>query len=162
MNYSNKYDEAQICLNGHIVNPAIHSRPDMSRDFCVDCGTKTIKKCPKCETPIIGSRVIGRQPIGHLFSLPKFCHNCGEPYPWTEAIIKAARELTQELENITDEEKKILVQSIDDMIKDTPGTMVATTKFKKIISKTGKKFMDAFRDILVDIISETAKKMLWP
>jgi len=47
------------------------------------------------------------------------------------------------------------------MIRDDPRTTVAATRFKKIISNVGKATADGFKDILVDVLSETAKKILW-
>jgi hypothetical protein len=47
-------------------------------------------------------------------------------------------------------------------VRDTPKTTVAATRFKKLVLKGGKELAGGFRDILVDIASETAKKILWP
>ncbi len=52
--------------------------------------------------------------------------------------------------------------SLDDIVRDTPKTTVAATRFKRILAKAGTGAGQAFRDILVDVISETAKKMIWP
>lgn len=50
---------------------------------------------------------------------------------------------------------------IDDLVKDTLGAMLAATRFKKIVSKTSKPVADAFRDILIEIISELTKKLIF-
>lgn len=50
---------------------------------------------------------------------------------------------------------------IDDLVKDTLGAMLAATRFKKIVSKTSKPVVDAFRDILIEIISEFTKKLIF-
>ncbi|MFC1933668.1 DUF2321 domain-containing protein [Chloroflexota bacterium] len=94
--------------------------------------------------------------------LPSFCPDCGKPYPWTEAKIKAAQELADELDELTSEERELLKKSIDDIIRDTPQTTVAVNRFKRLVAKAGKPAADAFRDILVDIVSETIKKSIWP
>ena len=96
------------------------------------------------------------------YSLPSFCHNCGKSYPWTEAKIKAAQELAFELDNLTQEEKENLNKSLHDIIRDTPETTVAATRVKKLFAKAGKGVAEGFKNILVDIISEAAKKMIWP
>jgi hypothetical protein len=58
---------------------------------------------------------------------------------------------------------KILLQStIDDLVVDTPRTSLALARFKKLMLKIGKQGADAFKDILVDVLSEAAKKQLWP
>ena len=95
-------------------------------------------------------------------SAPAFCLHCGASYPWTDARLKAARELAHELDGLSAAEKEALAKSLDDLVKDTPSTPVAATRFKKLTVKAGKGTVAAFRDILVDIVSETAKKMIWP
>ena len=94
------------------------------------------------------------------FTPPSFCHDCGKPYPWTEAKLKAARELTDLLENLSPEERDILKKTFDDIIRDTPQTAVAATKFKRIAAKVGKVAAEQLRQLIVDIASETAKKII--
>lgn len=155
------YDVAQICLNGHVINESVKKYPQHNKKFCDKCGAATITNCPKCKNEIQGEyHAEGLVSISQ--AAPEFCLNCGKPYPWTEAKIQAAHDLAQELENISDDDKEILTQSINDIVKDSPRTTLAATRFKKILSKTSKPIGDAFRDILVDIVSETAKKLLWP
>jgi len=93
--------------------------------------------------------------------LPSFCPNCGKPYPWTEEKLKAAKELTDEFENLSPEERETLKKSLDDIVRDTPQTPIAATRFKKLVAKAGKVAADGLRDILVDIASEAAKKAIW-
>jgi len=157
------YDVAQICLNGHVVNDSVRSRPQHNKNFCDKCGAATITSCKDCNADIQGYyNVPGVISVGPETQAPAFCPNCGKPYPWTKTKIQAAQDLTQELENISDEEKNILSQSIDDIVKDSPRTTLAATRFKKILIKAGSHAGAAFKDILVDVLSETAKKILWP
>ncbi len=158
--YEPAYDVAQICLNGHLINEASVGYPDSNQEFCSKCGVKTIRVCQSCSARIRGAFRDSYIPENYV--IPAFCSACGQPFPWTSAKIQTAHELAQELENISDEEKKILEQSIDEIVKDTPKTTLAATRFKKILFNTSKPVVDAFRDILVDIASETAKKLLWP
>ena len=46
-----------------------------------------------------------------------------------------SEELTQELSELSDEEKDILRNSLPDLIKETPKTKVAESRFKRIMSK---------------------------
>jgi len=93
--------------------------------------------------------------------LPIFCPDCGKPYPWTEAKLKAAQELSDELDNLSPAEHDLLKKSLDDIIRDTPQTPVAATQFKRLVAKAGKVAADGFRDILVDVLSEAAKKIIF-
>ncbi|MCC7239330.1 MAG: DUF2321 domain-containing protein [Planctomycetia bacterium] len=136
--------------------------PGHNQKYCDKCGAPTITNCQGCGTAIKGSyHVQGVFGIDDSPS-PSFCHNCGKSYPWTEAKIKAAQELTLELDNLTQEEKENLNKSINDIIRDTPETTVSATRVKKLFAKAGKGAAESFRNILVDIICEAAKKMIWP
>ena len=92
--------------------------------------------------------------------LPTYCPDCGKPYPWTEAKLKAARELTDLLEDLSTEEREILKKSFDDIMLDTPQTTVAATQFKRLAAKVGKIAAEQLRELVVDIASETAKKII--
>lgn len=156
------YDTAQVCINGHAINDSFKQHPTLNQDFCDKCGAKTITQCESCNPPIKGLyNVPGVAAIGFEYPPPKFCHNCGKPYPWTKSSLKAAKELAGEIENLNDEEKRILKQSLDELVKDSPNTQVAALRFKRLMSKTGKSSADALKDILVNILSESAKKLIW-
>jgi len=130
----NSYDVAQICLNGHVINRYSQSEPESNQKHCDKCGAPTITLCPKCQSPIRGGSL---DDFGSMFSYsaPGFCRNCGNPFPWTESRLIAAHELVKELENISEEDRTTLQNSIDELVKDTPSSTVAATKFKRIISK---------------------------
>ena len=160
---SGSYDLAQICLNGHVINSYARSSPGFNQKCCVKCGAATVTSCQHCKSDIRGKynsqdafSVIG------IYHTPSFCHECGKPYPWTEMKIEAARELAQELEGLTPEEKEALTKSIDDIVSDSPRTALGATRFKKIMMKVGKEGVSALKNILVDIVSEAAKKTIWP
>jgi hypothetical protein len=155
------YDTAQICTNGHVTNSASISSPQHNKKFCDKCGAPTITNCQNCNACIQGHY---HAPDLWLYSYkrPSFCHNCGKPYPWTEASLKAAQELSDELDSLSPEERSMLKKSLDEIVWDTPGTTVAATRFKKLIAKAGQVAANGFRDILVDVLSEATKKIIWP
>jgi hypothetical protein len=133
--------------------------PHYTADHCKTCGAETITKCPGC-----GAIIRGYAHGGGVFVRywpPAFCHSCGKPYPWTEARIRAAKDLAQLLQG-SPEDKALLEASIEDLVRDTPAAAVAAVRFKSMVSKAGKTVADAFRDILVDVLSESVKKTLWP
>src|SRR6266851_5508862 len=124
------YDTAQICLNGHVISQFAVSQPQGSQKFCQSCGAATITNCQNCNTPIRGYYHAGV--VGMFgYSAPGFCHNCGAAYPWTEARVTAAKELSDELDDLSPEEKETLKNSIDDIVRDSPSTTLAATRFKK-------------------------------
>ncbi len=161
----NWYDTAQICTSGHVINSCSVSIPKHNKNFCDRCGAPTLTNCQNCNALIKGyyhqSNVMAL--IYHTdLMLPSFCPDCGGSYPWTEAKLKAAKELSDELDNLSLEERETLKKSLDDIVRDTPQTTVAVNRFKRLIAKAGKPAADAFRDILVDVLSEAIKKSIWP
>lgn len=155
------YDVAQICINGHLVNSSSHSMPQFNEKFCKKCGAETITQCPTCKENIRGYYYSPGVVSLAEESIPSFCHNCGKSYPWTESSLKAAQELADELTELSDEDKNLLKKSLPDLIRETPNTKVAETRFKKVMLKAKKESVDAMRSILVDIISETIKKSIF-
>jgi hypothetical protein len=156
------YDTAQVCLNGHPINASADTLPQHNQKFCEKCGEQTIMACPNCDSPIRGRYRSPAGPSLSLYAPPSFWHDCGHAYPWTVRRLKAARDLTHELERLNDNEREVLSKSLDDLIRDTPQTPLAATRFKRLVAKAGSGAAAAFRDILVDVLSETTKKLIWP
>jgi hypothetical protein len=155
------YDIAQICQNGHVINSCSSSTPESNQKHCHICGAPTINLCPQCQTPIRGHYMDDYSFMGNYIR-PSFCINCGNPFPWTELKLKAAHEFAQEIDGISDEDRNILKSNIDDLVKDTPSGNLAAARVKKILQKVGPPVASVFREILIDVLSETAKKMLFP
>lgn len=156
------YDTAQVCLNGHVITSMAGSSPELRKEYCPKCGSKTIMKCQNCASEIPGHyHVKGVIDFGGTFTPPAYCHKCGKPFPWTEENLKAARELI-DLSNIDESEKQAIKDDLPSLLSDTPRTKVAATKMSIFLSKAGREVGSAMRDILVNIASEAAKKLLFP
>ncbi|MGB3364909.1 MAG: DUF2321 domain-containing protein [Thermodesulfobacteriota bacterium] len=153
-----RYDTAQVCMNGHSINPSSVKYPAHNQDYCSKCGEKTIQKCQDCHSPIKGRL---KESLSLRYVPPSYCHNCGNTYPWTQSKLEAAKEFADELDNINEEEKEKLKESLNDLVREGPRTKLAETRFKKIMMKTGKESLDAMKSILIDIVSETIKKSLF-
>ncbi len=158
-----RYDVAQICLNGHVVNESSQRQPQFNQKFCKVCGAETINACPKCNSNIKGYyHVEGVVDwTGRRINTPFFCIECGKAYPWTEEKVKVAKELALESDNLSDEEKATLSNSIDDLVAETPRTQLAVIRFKKLMKKAGEQAPEYFKDVLKDVISESVKKAIW-
>lgn len=158
------HDVAQICMNGHVVNMSSKASPDFNRNFCEKCGAPTITQCPNCKGNILGDyHVPDVVVLGAVEDkAPAFCGGCGKPFPWTESRVQAARDLLEELDGLSTDEKLLLSKSFDDLVTDCAQTQVAITRFKKLGAKLGKEAGGALKSILIDIVSEAAKKSLWP
>lgn len=158
MNY---YDVAQICMNGHIITDMAKSNPQFRKSNCTKCGEPTIINCLQCNSPIQGYyHVDGVVQFGHKPILHSFCYHCGKPYPWTEKKIQATKELIDELDELKQEERDKLKNSIYDLIADTPRSEVAVTLIKKNIPKINKMLAKTLLDMVVSIATDTIKKSL--
>lgn len=155
------YDVAQICVNGHEINSSSVRYPQYNKNFCDKCGAETITKCRQCGENIKGYYHGSGFISLASYQIPSFCDNCGEPYPWTKRRIAAAQDLAREVESLSKEDRSILEQSIDDIVKDSPNSPAAAMRFKKVMVKAGKTAADMFKDILVSVASEAAKKVIW-
>jgi len=154
------YKTAQVCLNGHQVVSDVESSPELTEKFCTRCGRETITSCPSCSTKIRGYYESSGFPSLADSSTPSYCHECGIPYPWTAEKINAAMEMVDELDGLNEEEIVQLKGTLADISQDTSRTEVATFRFKKLLAKAGKEAGGVLRNIVVDVASETAKKLL--
>ena len=157
------YQPALICRNGHAVNAFTVTSPECNADHCRTCGAAAISRCEHCGAPIKGHHDIpGVCVLGIIYQPPSFCDSCGRPYPWTEAQLQAARDLADELDELSPEDRERLKGSLNDLISDTPRTAVAATIFKKATTKLGVEGGAALKKIVTDIACEAAKKLLFP
>ena len=164
------YDLAQICLNGHIINSSAQTALLHNKDFCPKCGSPTITNCLNCQQPIDGdfyvrrgsNWVTGKMHLIKIrdFILPLFCPKCGVLFPWTEKKIEVSKEIVSECTDLNQEEKELFAKSINDIIKDTPETILSTNRIKKILAKLGKGVPEGLMDLIIDVASEPAKKIL--
>lgn len=154
------YHQRQTCPNGHVTSNYVgtpHGNAHM-QTFCDECGAQTIVNCPSCRSPQRGS-------IRDVLSAGKpvpdaYCWNCGKPYPWTELQTEAALEMIQEEQDLNESDKAVLSAALPDLISETPRTALAATRFKRIVSSAGPTFRAATYKFIVDVSSETAKKII--
>lgn len=154
---------ALICENGHIATSNVESYPSYQANYCERCGKKLIDKCGECNERIRGDEIDEWLSIVHsLEHAPSYCRNCGSLYPWTKEALKAANELVNEMDKLTPEEKNALNKSLDELINDGPSTLIASNRFKKAMMKVGAETAQTFKSILINVVSEAAKKNIWP
>lgn len=146
---------ASICANGHVISPYSKDK----QKFCSQCGAKSISSCSYCDTPIPGSSISDYM-CNAPYKRPDYCHNCGKPYPWTEAALANAILLVQEEEAFSEQLKSSIVESLPDIITETPKTNLAVVRFKKALVSAGKFTADGIRQFAIDFGCELAKKLL--
>lgn len=154
-----KYYTQLVCLNGHQITDRLESFSGI-KDFCKDCGSPTISKCQSCDKSILGHyEVSGVVYIGSSTAdVPSYCPSCGEAFPWTSNILSNAVELISLDTQLDEKTKNIIKSAIPDLLIDMPATNVAVAKYKLNISKATKVVKDSMYNMLIDVVSDTAKK----
>lgn len=117
--------------------------------FCATCGASNISACQHCKASI---------EVDYPGGTPGYCGGCGKPFPWTETALSAAKDYTDELDQLTLEEKAMLKATFDDLTTDTAKTPLAASRFKRIVSKIGPAAGDIIKKIIVSVATEAAKK----
>jgi len=92
------------------------------------------------------------------FKMPYFCQDCGESYPWTQSALQAARDIVEGDEHLSVEEKAELAATLDDLVKESPRTLSAGQRFKRLAAKAGTESAGMLKQVLISVLSEAAKK----
>nr|WP_302596466.1 DUF2321 domain-containing protein [uncultured Cellulosilyticum sp.] len=152
------YHTAQICTNGHVITSYADQYVEDRENFCSECGASTIMHCPNCSQPIKGRE----SEFGYIgdYDAPSYCHYCGTPYPWTAQAIDATNELLELEDLLSRDELEYLSQNMSSIISDTPKSKVVATKLKLAMGKLSTNVASAIKDVVVDVASETAKKII--
>lgn len=153
------YHVAQICLNGHMITDSSDTYPELCSPYCPKCGAATITACPSCGAPLPGDYDCGIPIIGSQAPVNAYCHQCGKPYPWTESAIESTKQVILEEESITEPVKNAAIETLPDLISETPKTNLAVVRIKKILSSAGKFTSDAVRQFVIDFGCELAVKL---
>lgn len=156
------YHVAQVCTNGHLINDRYDSHRALNMVFCPKCGAKTITTCPNCGSNIRGDYQCDSVVLFGTTSVDSYCYNCGVPYPWTQKILDSALELLSLDVELSSDTKELIKNAIPYLLVDTPETPVAIAKYRNGMSKAGQVLKDSMHQLLVDVISETAKKVIYP
>lgn len=156
------YRVAEVCPNGHVSTSSADTSPELREKFCSKCGEPTITQCQKCSASIRGYYYVeGIISLGSGYEPPAFCHNCGKSFPWTERKIASAVELIEVATDLSPDEIQQFRTDLTELTKDSPKTQVASHRFKKVMAKVGSSVASGVRDIIVDVLSEAAKKAIW-
>lgn len=153
-------DHGVACANGHWINSSAGRFPEDTTKHCKKCGAPAVGQCPSC-----GSEVHGEYSVPGVLILasppkpPAYCHDCGKPYPWTDAKLLAVGELL-ELSGATEPEKEQLKADLSALAKDEPRSGVAAARWKRFLLGGGKEIADAARKLVVDVASDAIKKSL--
>lgn len=158
-----EYKIAQICLNGHTlsINYEAEYRPDRR---CTQCGAKTIIACPSCNAPIHGGYIADIVfSNGFSYERPAYCHECGEPYPWTKTAIQNANAFIDEnMPELTPKEQADFKARVPDIMFETSETPLSSMRISKYLKKVSAIAQEGFKHNLFGVTLEIAKRLIWP
>lgn len=154
-----RYYGAAICLKAHVITD--HLTPAVKADpYCARCGAEVLVACLSCGTAIRGdSYSEGVVMIsGYVTPAPAFCFKCGNPFPWTAERLGAAKELADDLVDLTPEQRERLKSAIDDIAVEGPRTEAGAARIKTLIGGATSAVGKALWKMAIDIGTEAAKK----
>jgi len=122
---------AQVCRSGHLVLGSLKSCSQLRKSFCEDCGAPTIDQCQTCCWPIAGLGPDSWMGGGGPWKPPNYCGECGSPFPWTATALATAKEYTDDLDQLSPEEKDALKSTFADLTSDT-----AQRRWPQVVSKS--------------------------
>ena len=152
---------AQVCLNGHLINETYDQHTGSADNYCFQCGAKTITACPNCNTPLRGYyEVEDLVVLGQETQVESYCYHCGSPYPWTEKALTNAKLIIQEESSIPKEQRDALIESLPDVIAETPGTSLASVRINKFFANASEFTRDAFKQFVIEFGCELLLKLI--
>ena len=151
---SYRYDVMQVCSNGHRITDSATSFPQHRKEFCAECGAKTIMGCPECQAPIQG-RYSGAI-SARATPVPNNCQGCGTAFPWRQDAIASAIEILQM--QLGEQDSAEITELVPAIAVETPKTHLAALKLTRLMSKLAKPAYDISIKVASDLASETAKK----
>lgn len=155
------YGIAEVCLNGHVATSSADRHPELREKFCSKCGEQTISRCQSCETTIRGYYHTDGVITFDEYRPPSFCHNCGNSFPWTERGIASAIELVEISTDLQPEEIEQFRTDLAELTKESAKTQIASIRYKRVMKKVGTTVASGVREVMIGVLSETAKRAIW-
>lgn len=159
---SGRYQTAQICKNGHVITSNVRYS-DFLSDFCPDCGAETISACLHCKIPIRGEyEISGVVNFSSSYEPPAYCYHCGNAFPWTESKLNSISELLDMQDQLTEDEKKSFISCLPIIFTETSQSEVTALKLRSLFNKLPSEIGSLVKNIIINVLSESVKKVLFP
>jgi len=156
------FDKALICESGHLINHSKTQSPVDAVDYCEKCGSKVLDKCTHCNTEIKGQKYrIGYPHNSYAadFNNPSFCYKCGKQFIWTERKIQAAIDIASEFTS-DDKEIESIRRDLNNIVKEDTFAEISIRKLKLFMPKIANGAGELFKKLIIEIASESIKKMI--
>lgn len=154
------YTTAEVCPNGHHTTASAETSPALRSNFCPEWGEATFTNCKDCGGQIRGDYHVPGVVGFWEWSPPNYCHQCGEPYPWTTRRLATAKAMADEIDRLTPQDREILKQSLPELGRDSPRTDLAVTRYSKLREKMGKTAASAFDKVVGALATAAVKTTL--
>jgi hypothetical protein len=162
MSEQSRYMTAAVCTRGHVVDDALEFELRDQYDHCDQCESPVITACPNCKTPIRGWLFMpGVFTAPPPYDPPTYCFECGKAFPWIANKVADFKEVTDQLEGVSREDRAKLKAAIDDIAAGGPPAEAAAARIKQMLG--GNASTGVARGLWkrsVDIADEAAKKIL--
>ena len=159
--------KAAICKSGHLQSSTLKKEETLQGEYCRECGLAIIDHCQECNTMIIGGKIREKlvsyngitggdktyrtERIPNNF-IPKYCHSCGKPYPWTITFLAEYKELLElQSTNIDKETQEKIYSTVSKVI--TEKDVSSSISFQKLKSLL-QPIVGFSKEILVNSLSQ--------
>jgi hypothetical protein len=93
--------------------------------------------------------------------VPALCYDCGKPFPWTAERLKVGKELADELEDRSLDDREKIKGALEDIARDGPRTEAAAVRLKRLLGKGTTATGKALWNIAISVATEAATKGLF-
>lgn len=156
------FDDAYVCVNGHVITGRASENPELYSPRCNECGAEVIRQCSKCRAWIRGKRSYRRVIDATGFEAPNNCHECGEDYPWRTSQVAAAKELLTLALHLPAEDQQELDKDLKDIAQNSPRAEPAARKWIGRLKASGKEGYEIAKSALASFLAEVLRKTLFP
>ena len=181
-----QFAHALFCENGHLICDDIERYPEKESAFCSQCGAAVISECPSCHAPIRGKLYklmpkyetavncnpenkngfdgvftgYKRVPVEDCCDTIAYCPQCGNPYPWIEALLSEADAIVDSADELTQEQKETLKKCFPDLLVQIPATSRSALIASKILHQMTELPLAALKNVLASHLTEFVLSLL--
>jgi hypothetical protein len=140
-------------FHAQLLDADAEGNPYPLPQFCADCGAKTMSKCHGC-----GAYIQYKDRRGHY--VPNYCTKYGEPFPWVSNALQELGRVTDEANELTDQEKDALKRAYPELTKNTAKTRGAMETVKALYTKFSPAATAIVRTVLINVLTDEGKQGL--
>lgn len=158
-----KSAKSAICKGGHLQTSVLEDLESFEQKCCSQCGKEIIDKCPHCNAPIKGGKIVYKEKIVDMLGgkrlekqkianhvVPNYCTNCGKPFPWVEELLETYKEL---IDTENEEFKEKITKTTENLLRDR---FSKDSIYLPLLKKQLNKIPEASRALLFQVLASVA------